>query len=166
MSRATPSSYSPLQIGLHWVIAALVLVQIVFGDWIGHLGRALDQGLAPDLVTRLLGTLHVWIGIAILALTGLRLALRLGRGAPAPLGGTPLTLRLLTAAHALFYALLLAMPVSGLIAWYGGVPVAGEVHEAMKPVLVLLVALHLLAVLWHRVVLRDDTMARMLRPGR
>lgn len=166
MSRQATASYSPAQIGLHWAIAALVLFQIIFGDWIKDLGRALTRGTEPDTATVILGNLHIWFGAAILALTLWRLALRITRGAPAPAGGNAITLGLMKAAHGLFYVLLLAMPVTGLVAWYLGVHDAGEVHEAMKPVFVLLIALHVLAVVWHRIVLKDDTMARMLRPGR
>ncbi|WP_198647132.1 cytochrome b [Pannonibacter carbonis] len=166
MSRQATAGYSPTQIGLHWVIAALVLFQIIFGDGIKDLGRALKRGTEPDTATVILGNLHIWFGAAILALTLWRLALRITRGAPAPAGGNTITLGLMKAAHGLFYALLLAMPVTGLVAWYLGVHDAGEIHEAMKPVFVLLIALHVLAVVWHRAVLKDDTMARMLRPGR
>lgn len=166
MSRPAIQGYSPLQIGLHWVIAALVIFQIVFGEEIKHLGRTLNRGTDPETATLVLGNLHIWAGIAILALTVWRLALRFTRGAPAPAGGTALTLAIMKAAHGLFYALLLAMPVTGLVAWYLGVHDAGEIHEVMKPVFVLLIALHVLAVVWHRAVLKDDTMARMLRPGR
>lgn len=166
MSRPAIAGYSPTQIGLHWVIAALVLFQILFGDWIKDLGRALNRGTTPDTATLVLGNLHVWVGIAILGLTLWRLALRVTRGTPAPAGGNAITLGLMKATHGLFYVLLLVMPLTGLVAWFLGVHDAGEVHEAMKPVFVLLIVLHVLAVVWHRIVLKDDTMARMLRPGR
>lgn len=164
--RLSPDGYSLQQIALHWVIAALVIFQLVFGDAIKDLGRALNRGTEPDIATLVLGNLHIWAGILILALTLWRLALRFTRGAPEPAGGNAVTLGLMKAAHGLFYLLLLLMPVSGMVAWYLGIHDAGEVHEAMKPVFILLIVLHVLAVVWHRIVLKDDTATRMFRADR
>lgn len=162
MSRSQPTTYSSAQIAIHWIVAALVVFQIVFGESIKDLGRALRRSEAPDAMVSLMGNLHIWFGVAILVLTLVRVFLKVTRGAPPAPRGSALSLFAMKAVYALFYLLLLAAPVTGLAAWYLGVDVAGDIHEAMKPAFVLLIAVHVLAALWHRFVLKDDVMGRML----
>jgi cytochrome b561 len=57
------------------------------------------------------------------------------------------------------------MSVSGALAWFADVTVAAQVHNIFKVVLLALVALHVLAVPFHRIVLKDNVMARMVRPA-
>lgn len=56
------------------------------------------------------------------------------------------------------------MPITGALAWYLGVGVAGEVHELAKPVIIIAVALHALGALWQHFVAKTDVLMRMLRP--
>ncbi len=161
-----PASYTGTQIVLHWVVAALVFFQLVFGESLPALGRIVRDGQTPTATEVLMADLHIYVGVAILLLVAGRLALRIGHGAPAyPEGGHPLAARLAGLTHWLFYALLVAMPVTGLVAYYLYKPL-GEIHEAGKPVFILLIVVHVAAALYHRFVLRDDVMARMMRPGR
>ena len=53
-------------------------------------------------------------------------------------------------------------PKAGIAAFT--ITAAAELHEAMKAVLMALVALHVLAALWHQFWLKDGLMARMKRP--
>ena len=62
------------------------------------------------------------------------------------------------------YALMVLMPVSGAVAWFGTVEAAPEVHEAMKPAMLILVLVHVAAALWHQFWLKDGLMLRMKRP--
>ncbi|HEX9859404.1 MAG TPA: cytochrome b/b6 domain-containing protein, partial [Paracoccaceae bacterium] len=66
--------------------------------------------------------------------------------------------------HGALYALMLLMPLSGAVAWFGGIGAAARAHELMKPALLILVAVHGLAALWHQFWLRDGLMLRMRRP--
>jgi cytochrome b561 len=67
-------------------------------------------------------------------------------------------------AHLALYALMILMPLSGLAAWFGRVEVAGEVHEALRLALLGLIALHVLAALWHQFWLKDGLLQRMRQP--
>ncbi len=158
-----PKGYSLTQIALHWSIAVLVLVQFINDEAIGAAWRALRRGTEPP--ESILVTAHVYVGIAILALVLWRIVLRLTRGAPRPPAHEPRPLQIAAAAtHGLLYLLLLTLPVSGLVAWFGDVGTAGEMHELMKTVLMLLVFLHIGGALYQRFVLKTDVVNRMIRP--
>ncbi|MHC5652615.1 cytochrome b [Stappia sp. ICDLI1TA098] len=162
-SRATPPSYSPAQIGLHWLIAALVIFQLVFGESIKDYGHVLRDGKTPETLVWLMGNLHIWVGVAVLVLALARLGLRVARGAPpAPDALHPHLVTAMKSVYVLFYVLLIGAPLTGLAAWYLGIHISGEIHETLKPVFIVLISLHVLAALWHRFVLKDDVMARML----
>lgn len=162
-----PRGYSLAQITLHWVIAALVIYQLIFGDDIKPAYRAFRQGTEPASDALLGANLHVCIGIAVLVLACLRLAIRLMRGAPpAPAGESQAQKWIAAVAHFLLYLFIFAMPVTGMLAWYGGFPQAGELHELAKPVIIVVVALHAAGALWQHFVARTDVLMRMLRPAR
>lgn len=163
MPRHAVGGYSAAQIVLHWTIAALVLLQFLFAERIEELWEARLSGAVPDAPSP---TLHTVAGMAILALMIARLALRLRRGAPAPpLGETSALARLAAATHVAFYVLLIAMPVGGAVAWFGGVEAAAEIHGIAASVLLALVLLHVAAALAHRFWFRDGVFQRMLRPA-
>ncbi len=166
MVRETAGGYSSLQILLHWVIAALVFFQLIFGESMSAAGDAAREGTPLDATDAALASAHYWVGIAILALVALRLAVRLVGGAPHPqTSGTRLFDILAHATHWLFYVLLVAMPVSGLLAVYVS-PEIGEIHELGKPAFILLIALHVLGALYHQFIVKDGTIRRMLVPAK
>jgi cytochrome b561 len=162
----TRVGYSTYQIALHWVIALLVLFQLVFGESMKMVVDAAERGRQLSAADQTMGSAHYWVGIAILALVVLRLALRLAAGAPAPTGKSPRWMHLAAgASHALFYVLLLATPVLGLLAFYVGDP-WGDIHSWSKPAFIVLIAIHALAALYHQFWLRDGTLQRMVSPSR
>jgi len=166
MAATTSPGFSRAQIVLHWLIAALVLFQIVFGESMAEVIEAAEEGETVSSLDSLLGTAHYWFGIAILVLVGVRLVLRLRTGVPAPANGAnPLLDLAPRAMHWLFYALLVVVPVLGLLAYYFGDP-WGELHQLAKPAFILLIAVHAGAALYHQFVLRDGTLRRMLVAGR
>ena len=67
------------------------------------------------------------------------------------------------AAHVGLYALMILMPLSGSMAWFGGVDLAAQGHNVLKIVLLALVALHVLGALYHQFVLKDGLINRMRR---
>lgn len=158
-----PTGYSRTQIALHWTIALLVLLQFLNDDAIGAAWRALRRGTEP--AGGALATAHVVAGIAILVLAVWRIALRLTRGAPPPPAEEARPLRIVAAAtHGTLYLLLLAVPLTGLAAWFGGIRPAAGLHETLKTVLMLLIFLHIAGALFQRFVLKTDVVTRMIRP--
>ena len=170
--------YSRTAILLHWLIAAFVLATIPIG-WYG----ATFKGDTAQSATNL----HKSIGIVILAITLVRVAWRLGHKPGAlPTSMSPALRRIARATHALFYGLLLVMPLSG---WWMSSAVPGRhpfgfglfdvpflpvprgwasagpahfVHTTLAWVMVVLAVLHIAAALKHHFINKDDVLARML----
>ncbi len=63
----------------------------------------------------------------------------------------------------MFYALLVVVPVTGLLGYYYGDPY-GELHTYAKPVFIGLIALHVAASLYHQFWRKDGLLMRMLTP--
>jgi len=169
--------YSTVSIWFHWVIAALVVFNIIVG---------LFHDSVPAL--RALMGAHMAIGMAVLVLTLARIAWRLANPAP------PFTERVAawerataTTVRFIFYALLLIMPMTGWIMvsngrhahpvnWFGLFnipelslsPAAGgtahTTHVVLGYAFAALVVLHVAAALRHHFLLRDSVLGRMI-PG-
>ena len=170
--------YSNVAVTFHWVTVALVLAQ-------AYLGFAFAAAERGPVKTEIF-TWHKTVGAAILLITLARLAYRLTNPPPAYPTDLPQWER--TAAtwtHRLFYFLLIAMPLSGLIAvsartegWYtplvGGIPLpvipgiseslgqtAGGVHVVLVFVLLLALAIHAGAALKHQFFDHNRSAGRM-----
>ncbi|PKR89460.1 cytochrome B [Pleomorphomonas diazotrophica] len=158
------TGYTALQLSLHWLIVLLVFFQLIFGEDMGHYNEVLRSGqdVAP-LVTGYY--LHVGVGVAVLALTLFRLGLRFRLGVPASVPGPALQVKAGEALHYLFYLMLIVTPITGLLAQYVDMRTFGEVHEAGKPIFILLILIHAAAALYHHFVLKDATLRRMMVPG-
>lgn len=155
--------YSRLQIALHWLIFLLLIVQFVLHDPITEAWKQIQRG--GEAAFDPLVAQHVFTGILILALVLLRIVVRLGRGAPALPEEEPALLKLAASAtHLGLYALLLLMPISGIIAWFGNNEMAGEAHEVMRALLLLLVLVHILGALYQQFILKTDVLSRMRKP--
>lgn len=156
----SPKSYSKTQIALHWSIAALVIFQILAHDDIQHLWRQRMNGVIPNEFTP---HPHALIGIVILVLVVWRLWLRFTRGTPAlPDKEHPALRFIASATHFLFYALLVLMPISGALAWFGGFAQPASVHSLMEKILIPLIALHVAAALAQHFWFKTDVLKRML----
>ncbi len=143
----------------------------------GSVGEELPRGVWRDLALEV----HASLGLMVLAFAALRL-LSWAVSAPSAAEGSAWMRRAARAMHWALLLLTIALPVSGLFdRWARGrsVPVFwqimldppfvssggriwGEVHETVADLLVVLVAVHGLAALWHALTLRDGTLARML----
>lgn len=156
---------------LHWIVAALVLIQIGLGfgaDWSDrpHSDYLLDQ--------------HVRVGLLLLILVLLRVLWRLGNPPPPlPESIHRWQRRVSGLVHPGLYVLLLLMPITGYVLWawtgpaldwwgLGNVPilfvggddefwrsVAGYAHEYGAYAISGLVLIHIGAALWHAFVARD-----------
>ena len=154
--------YSAAQIALHWLVAALILFQLIFGEDMGGAWRAVRQGVEPDMSFWVWA--HIVAGIAVLVFALWRLALHFRRGAPEPPQASALMMAAAKSGHWALYAVMLLAPMTGLAAWYGGVATAAEVHELFKPVIIVLVAGHVAAALYHQFIRKDGLLLRMKRP--
>ncbi|TRC99651.1 cytochrome b [Mesorhizobium sp. WSM4303] len=162
----TKLGYSSYQIALHWIIAALVLFQLFFGESMTTVVDAAEDRAAVSPADQTLGSAHYWVGISILVLVVARLIMRLVSGAPKPADRGPGWMQVAArVSHGLFYLLLLATPFVGLLAFYAGDP-WGDIHSLNKPVFIILISTHASAALFHQYWLRDGTLRRMLSSGR
>lgn len=175
------SRYRPSARALHWGIALIVIVAIALIELTDLFpkGSAGRDGLKHW---------HAQLGIAILGLTVLRLALRLGRATPAIVPAPqPWEAAAAGFMHAALYAVMLALPVLGIaMLQASGKPVdflglhlpvflaqdkslghsLEEAHELLGNIAIGLIALHATAALWHHFVRHDNTLRRMLPAGR
>jgi cytochrome b561 len=126
--------------------------------------------------------LHKSVGITILGLVIIRILWRLTHKPPALLTSYKAWERKLsTAAHHLLYLLMFALPVSGLtmamsgkygVKWFGLDFLSGsdnemireifkEAHEVIGFIILLVIALHIVGALKHKLIDKDTTMDRM-----
>lgn len=172
-------SFSPLQRGLHWLMAVMVLAML-------FIGVTMVSTLKPQFLTLI--AIHKPLGIAILVLAFLRLGVRLWRGAP-PLPGDLPSTQVLAArlSHLMLYTLLIAMP---LIGWgmlsAGGYPIVlfgswhlprilpqdDQVYAVLRTAHTLLayiffatILLHVAAALFHALIRRDGVFRAMAGRG-
>ena len=156
-----PTGYSRLQIVLHWLIFVLIAQQYIFRDAMSaawdRVARGLEAGFDPLVLT------HVAGGALVMIFALWRLALRAGRGVPPVIDASKEQGILAKLTHIGLYALMILMPISGSLAWFGGIEIAAQGHNVMKIILLALVALHVVGALYHQFILRDGTLARMRR---
>ena len=167
--------YNAVARALHWTIALLVIFNLASG----LLNDALEDTI------RLIPT-HKSVGLTILILTLVRIGWRLTwTRPPYPASMSRTEVGAAQAVHALFYLLLLIMPLTGYamasagkypLEWFGlfDLPKATidresallllsrGAHEVLGWLFLALAALHIAAALRHHFVLRDAVLKRML----
>ncbi len=183
----SPSTYTRIAIVLHWLIALLIIGQII-GGW--SMTHVIEEGSATQFE---LYQLHKSFGISILLLSLARVGWRLTHPAPAlPHSMAVWERRAARATHVLFYAFMIGVPIGGwlmvsaspyadsvptylfgLIPWphlpfFSGVDdraaiteILSEIHEIFAFAIGGLLILHVGAALKHHFVNRDDVLARM-----
>ncbi len=171
--KSTSTRYGTIAVTIHWLTAALIVVLLISGF---RAGGMTDTAAKTDLLA-----LHAPLGLAILTLTLLRVAWWLFADTrPEDLPGTaPRQRAAARGIHLLLYVALLGMAASGIgMMLLSG---AGEVvfgasgaalpdfreylprvpHGLGARLILALLALHVLAALWHHFVRRDGALARM-----
>lgn len=157
-----PKGYSRTQISLHWVVAVLIVFQFILHDAIVATWAAIGKGESPQVSVVVWA--HIVAGILVLAFAFWRLALRIKRGAPPlPENEHPVLKGIAHLTHWLLYALMIAMPVSGLATWFGGSETADFVHTTLKFPLFIIVLLHFAGALFQQFYLRTGLLTRMMR---
>lgn len=155
----SPTTYTRNQKILHWLIAAIVAFQILFSGGIAALWQDRMTGAIPN---EPFPVPHAIAGFAIFALMLWRIALRLRHGAPPPPADEPPMLAMASkVAHGLFYLLLIGMPLSGAVAWFGGIETPAQVHGAAAKLLIALIVIHIAAALVHQFWWKTDVLRRM-----
>jgi cytochrome b561 len=182
---ARHTRYSAVAILLHWLIAALILLNIWFGWRMGQV-----KGLAQFELFQL----HKSIGILVLLLSVARLGWRLLNPPPTyPASMTRWERRTAATAHWALYGFMILLPLTGWvivsaslynlptllfktvpwphIGFVHTLPTAtrkaiedqvGEIHEWLAWTLLALVVFHVAAALKHHLWDRDDVVVRML----
>jgi len=152
--------YSRAQIALHWMVVLLIPVQYLTGGSIERTHHAVHMGLEPSRWDILQHMVHNYCGMGIGVLMGLRLALRFLRGSTRETS-TSFPERAARALHHAFYVAIIGQASLGFVAsylWFGVAPL----HVAGSWIILGMVAAHIAAAAWHMIVIKDDTIDRML----
>lgn len=176
--RNSAEGYGAVPQMMHWITVALVIL----AWFLGQFEDVFPKG--PARAASLF--VHISAGLAVIGILVLRLFWRLA-DPPPPIEQTILGAWLDRAgrlAHYLLYALLVAVPISGIVLQFArgdSLPLFGltdiaspwvrdrafarsvkEIHEVAANALIILAALHAAAALIHHWVFRDQTLVRML----
>jgi len=161
----TAVRYKPVVVGIHWITAAFVVAQVVVGFLFDNLPKGPERA---DLFAW-----HKTIGATILVLALIRLAVRLMNPPPPYPSDFPKWERFVAVwNHRLFYVLLIALPLTGLLAvsghaeggwvplkfglWLPAIPGVpkdsdlGDVHVLLVITTLALVVLHVGAALYNQ----------------
>jgi cytochrome b561 len=177
--RSNAAQWGSLARFFHWTIVLLILAQAVIGLVMVELPKR------PSTIP--VYTFHKSLGLTVFALAVLRLAWRAFDPRPDDVAGMPRWQAIgARCGHALLYALLFAVPLSGWLFdsasglrplyWFGVVHVpsltggknealrdfAEDAHEWLFWLLAIVAAGHAAIALLHHFVNRDDTLRRML----
>jgi len=165
--------FSKRLVVIHWITLLLFAGAYLMGNTIDGIEQAAGKlALYPY---------HFLGGAVLLLLTLVRAWYRMQDGAPAPLGdASSMPNRAAILVHKLLYALLIALPASGLLMIFQtGVFAAvmandpsklpdlekfsiHEVHGTIANILLAVIVLHFLAALYHQFVLKDGLLRRMI----
>lgn len=109
---------------------------------------------------------HFALGGLILGLMFWRLALRREHGAPPPdPAEDPRLAGLARLVHLTFYGVLIALPLTGGLAWGTQSALLSLSHEVLRAVLVVCILAHLCGAAYHHFVLKSGLLTRMTQPG-
>jgi cytochrome b561 len=165
MASNSPAGYSGTQILLHWIIAALIVFQLLFSEGMEHAYNAWVKGKEIGADNLLSANIHTVVGFTVLALAVLRVIIRVVRGVPdAPAGQSGVKLWIAALTQVFLYAILFVMPITGAMAWFLGYASMAEVHAFAKPLIILAVLVHFGGALMQHYVAKTDVLVRMMKP--
>ena len=164
--------YSKRTAIMHWLIFLLVIAAFYFG-------HQLDE--TQDTTKKLsMYPVHFLIGDLVLLLVLVRIYFRKKDGEPAPANANPLLNKIAAATHSLLNISVIAAVISGMAtaATSGVIDAlktndpdlipdfstvgAKEYHELFIGILLLLVAFHVFATLYHQFVVKDNLLRRIM----
>lgn len=169
--------YGTVAIGLHWLMFVLLVAVYACIE----LKDLFPKGSDPR---EALKAWHFMLGLSVLPLVLPRLAVRLSSSTPAIVPEPPAWQQISARfVHLTLYVLMIAMPLAGwLLLSAAGKPIPffglqlpalinqdkalaeliKDIHETAGEAVYYLIGLHVIAVLFHHYILRDNTLARML----
>ncbi len=172
-------AYSPTAKWFHWITVALILIALPTGLVIGHI---------KDSDKMAFYAIHESAGVTLLIVAALRLWYRIRHPVPVE-ASLPAPMRLAaTAVHHALYGALILQPLLGFFTTNAfGFPMQGEtaylgfinlpkfmpaweglanilllLHQWLGWAIILLVAAHVAAVIFHQAIRRDGTLIRMV----
>ena len=154
---AVTDGYGRLQIVLHWATAALIVGNYFISD---GMEDAFDARMEGGIYGGFVPGYHVWAGSALLAIVVLRLILRVISAAPAP-AQTGVQAMVAGLVHWVLYAMMLAVPLLGIGAWFLGIDQAADLHVLVMNAMMILILGHAGMAIFHHYVLRDGLLSRM-----
>jgi cytochrome b561 len=183
----TPAGREPVEIYgrtarvFHWLTVALIVVQLPVGLYMSYRGNTLNVW---DKMTGTLYNSHKLIGVTILLVVLCRLGYRLIHGAPADEPTIEPWQKIASRLnHWGMYVLLICVPVAGYIgiSLFPALDIFGLfslpaviapdreasktaffVHRLLVALLILLIAVHAAAALFHYFIRRDNVLGRMI----
>jgi cytochrome b561 len=183
MNHKSTPLYDPLSRALHWLTAFAVTIAFILGP--EHFGRLMHNGIDP--ATRSDIVWHETLGILVFVLTLVRLLWVAFRPAAPQIPMADAQQRIAKLVHLGLWALLLATPVSALLALgteahpltlLGGVRVDqmpwiansvlakmanwGNLHGLLGDAIMWLAGLHAAAAIYHHAILKDGVLLTML----
>lgn len=171
------TNYTSAAKGLHWLMALMIFGLLAMGFYMS------DLPFSPEKLQ--FYSWHKWAGVTVFMLVWLRLVWRFTHRPPAyPLSMSRLQQVLAHGGHLLLYGLMIIIPLSGWLmssakgvqtVWFGVLPLPDllakdkalgkqleELHSALNIGLLVLLAGHAAAALFHHWVHKDDVLRRML----
>lgn len=154
--------YSSLQIAFHWSVVVLVAVNWLVGQGMEEVYERREAGEAfaqwgPAFV-------HIALGVTIFGTMVARLLARINRPVETAAGSRHRIMKTLGALnHWAFYAVLLAMPPLGVLAWFFSAGWAADLHGLLAWLLPILILLHVGGAILH-LFLGENIIRRIVRP--
>jgi len=185
MNQQSTPRYDTISRAFHWLTAIVVVIAFTLGP--EHFGRTMREGIDPATISSVVW--HETLGILVFVLTLLRLLWVAARPAAPQIPMAP-TMRLMAKlGHLALWALMLALPISALLALGGeGYPLTllggvrvdqmpliansalakladwGDLHGLLGDAILWLAGLHAAAAIYHHVMLKDGVLLTMLPP--
>ena len=177
MKQQSPLHYTNVAKTLHWAVALIIMTMLTFGQGFDDIAQE------DELLFSL--TAHSTLGFTVIGLIVLRILWRLGHKPPAlPDSVSDQQKTAAKWSHILLYALMVTVPLTGIyvastnelpvmpygafdvreaFAFLGAVDFDGRraIHEFSTWLLISLLAVHIMASLFHQFVQKDGVLRRM-----
>lgn len=174
-ARRDAAGYDGVAKFLHWLVVVLIVAQFLIGWTMPYI----HKGTRPDGLI----AWHLGVGATLIAAVALRIVWRVTHR-PEPASLSPFLSMVSHITHGLLYLALIMVPVLGWanassrgwsVKFLGVLPYPsispvgssvghemGDIHGWLAWVLLVLIGLHVVGALYHRFVLKDDVLQRML----